>query len=93
MGERLRRVFGSFTVLFQTERVTLNSLPSKLPHIRPRNSLLRSPVNAAVSTTLGQASSTAPEGLLRGVDGYLSLGALRAWRVSFDFDRSRLSWE
>jgi hypothetical protein len=32
-------------------------------------------------------------GLLPGVDGYLSLGALGAWRVSFDFERSRLSWE
>jgi len=36
---------------------------------------------------------TSPAGLLLGVDGYLSLAALRARCVSFDFERSRLSWE
>ena len=36
---------------------------------------------------------TSPEGFLPGVDGYLSIAALGAWRVSFDFERSRLSWE
>jgi hypothetical protein len=34
-----------------------------------------------------------PAGFLPGVDGYLSLAALGAWRVSFDFERSLLSWE
>ena len=34
-----------------------------------------------------------PAGVLPGVDGYLSLAALGAWRVSFDFERSLLSWE
>jgi hypothetical protein len=34
-----------------------------------------------------------PAGFLPGVDGYLSLSALRAWQVSFDFEKSRLSWE
>jgi predicted aspartyl protease len=34
-----------------------------------------------------------PAGFLSGVDGYLSLAALGAWRVSFDFERSLLSWE
>ena len=37
--------------------------------------------------------STSPQGFLPGVDGYLSLAALGARRVSFDFERSRLSWE
>jgi hypothetical protein len=36
---------------------------------------------------------TSPADLLPGVDGYLSLRALGASRVSFDFERSRLSWE
>jgi predicted aspartyl protease len=36
---------------------------------------------------------TSPTGFLPGVDGYLALAALGAWRVSFDFERSRLSWE
>jgi predicted aspartyl protease len=36
---------------------------------------------------------TSPAGFLPGVDGYLSLAALGAWRVSFDFERSQLSWE
>ena len=34
-----------------------------------------------------------PVGFLSGIDGYLSLTALGAWRVSFDFERSRLNWE
>jgi hypothetical protein len=34
-----------------------------------------------------------PAGFLPGMDGYLSLAALGAWRVSFDFERSLLSWE
>jgi predicted aspartyl protease len=34
-----------------------------------------------------------PAGFLPGVDGYLSLAALGAWRVSFDFERGLLSWE
>jgi Aspartyl protease len=36
---------------------------------------------------------TSPVGFLSGVDGYLALAALGAWRVSFDFERSLLSWE
>jgi hypothetical protein len=36
---------------------------------------------------------TSPVGSLSGVDGYLALAALGAWRVSFDFERSLLSWE
>jgi predicted aspartyl protease len=36
---------------------------------------------------------TSSAGLLLGVDGYLSLAALRARCVNFDFERSRLSWE
>jgi predicted aspartyl protease len=36
---------------------------------------------------------TSPAGFLLGVDGYLSLAALRARCVNFDFERSRLSWE
>ena len=36
---------------------------------------------------------TSPAGFLPGLDGYLSIAALGAWRVSFDFERSRLSWE
>jgi predicted aspartyl protease len=36
---------------------------------------------------------SSPAGFLPGVDGYLSLAALGASRVSFDFERSRLSWE
>jgi len=36
---------------------------------------------------------TSPAGFLPGLDGYLSLAALGAWRVSFDFQRSLLSWE
>ncbi len=34
-----------------------------------------------------------PVGFLRGIDGYLSLTALRARRISFDFERNLLSWE
>jgi len=34
-----------------------------------------------------------PAGFLPGVDGYLALAALGAWRVSFDFERSLLSWD
>jgi hypothetical protein len=34
-----------------------------------------------------------PAGFLPGVDGYLSLAALGAWRLSFDFERNLLSWE
>jgi predicted aspartyl protease len=36
---------------------------------------------------------TSPAVFLPGVDGYLSLAALGAWRVSLDFERCRLSWE
>ena len=36
---------------------------------------------------------TSPTDFLSGVDGYLSLAALRAWHVSFDFEGNRLSWE
>jgi len=36
---------------------------------------------------------SSPAEFLPGVDGYLSLAALGAWRVSFDFERSQLSWE
>ena len=36
---------------------------------------------------------TSPVGFLPGVDGYLSLSALGAWRASFDFEKSLLSWE
>jgi predicted aspartyl protease len=36
---------------------------------------------------------SSPVGFLPGLDGYLSIAALGAWRVSFDFERSRLSWE
>jgi len=64
---RLRFVFGSFAtppqaelpssfsasfLVPQTDRLTLSSLPSKFSHARPRISLLRSPVNAAVCTTV-----------------------------------------
>lgn len=34
-----------------------------------------------------------PAGFLPGVDGYLSLTALGAWRLSFDFKSNLLSWE
>jgi hypothetical protein len=34
-----------------------------------------------------------PVGFLPGVDGYLSLAALGAWRFSFDFEKNVLSWE
>lgn len=34
-----------------------------------------------------------PAGFLPGVDGYLSVAALGAWRLSFDFERNLLSWE
>ena len=34
-----------------------------------------------------------PVGFLSGVDGYLSLAALGAWRVSFDFEKNLFSWE
>jgi len=34
-----------------------------------------------------------PVGFLRGIDGYLPLTALRARRISFDFERNLLSWE
>ena len=36
---------------------------------------------------------TSPTDFLSGVDGYLSLTALGAWHVSFDFEGNRLSWE
>ena len=34
-----------------------------------------------------------PPGFLPGVDGYLSLTALRARRISFDFESNIFSWE
>ena len=46
-GALLRFVLGSLTVLFQTDRLTLNSLPSKSAQCSARISPLRRPVSAA----------------------------------------------
>src|SRR5207253_1770751 len=57
-GARDFLVFGSFSTLFQTERRTNNSLPSKSAQRSPRISPLRSPVRAAQSTTVRAGSSS-----------------------------------
>src|SRR5215469_1738116 len=69
---------GSLTTLLQTDRRTVRVAPSKSAQVRPRSSLLRSPVNAAHSTTVRAGS-----GRMTSMDFYFRQG------ISIGFFRLR----
>ena len=107
MLERPVRLFvdsGVRTILLYRDRMA-----ERLPHVKIEQQIRGASLSGGTSmevvtlppvqlngTELQQRAvllRTSPAGFLPGVDGYLSLAALGAWRVSFDFERSRLSWE